>query len=162
MMDRLDVDEPQGIIARVYAEHMSVSEIASLSTLVSRAAEAGDEVALEILRQKGQVLGELVVSAASRLGMLDTAFGVSLNGGVFNAGAPMLGPLEERIHEAAPRARIVEPRLTPACGAVVLLLERANVDVDDRIVANIRRSFEARAKKERGSSDGPRSGMGEH
>jgi N-acetylglucosamine kinase-like BadF-type ATPase len=159
LMVRLDVDEPQGIIARVYAEHMPVSEIASLSTLVSRAAKAGDEVALDILRQKGRVLGELVVSAASKLGMLDTAFGVSLNGGVFNAGTPLLGSLEESIHKVAPKARIVEPRLTPACGAVVLLLERANIDVDDRIVANIRRSFEARVK-ERDGSDGPPSGMG--
>jgi N-acetylglucosamine kinase-like BadF-type ATPase len=144
IMRRLGVDEPQGIIARVYAEHMSVPEIASLSPLVSEAAAGGDEVALEMLREKGGILGELVVSAASRLGMLKTPFGVSLNGGVFKAGRPILGPLEERIHAAAPRAEIVEPMLAPACGAVVLLLRRAGVEVDGRLVARMGSSFHAK------------------
>ena len=52
-MRKLEVSEAQGIIARVYAGHMTVSEIASLSTLVSEAAGGGDGVALEILKEKG-------------------------------------------------------------------------------------------------------------
>ena len=142
IMQRLDVDEPQGIIARVYAGHMTVSEVASLSTLVSQAADGGDEVALRMLREKGRILAELVVSAASRLGMLQTPFGVSLNGGVFRAGRPILGPLEESVRAAAPRAAIVEPRLPPPCGAVVLLLRRAGTEVDGRLVARMRSSFD--------------------
>ena len=102
IMQKLKVSEPQGIIARVYAGHMAVSEIASLSTVVSRAADGGDDVALEMLKEKGRILGELVVSAASRLEMLDTRFGVSLNGGVFKAGEPILGPLEETIRGRSP------------------------------------------------------------
>ena len=141
IMRRLAVAEPQGIIARVYAEHMPVSRIASLSTLVSQAAEDGDGVAIEILKQKGRILGELVVSAASRLKMLDTRFGVSLNGGVFNAGPPLLDPLTETISASAPRARIVEPKLPPACGAVVLLLRRAGVKADGRLVARMKLSL---------------------
>jgi N-acetylglucosamine kinase-like BadF-type ATPase len=142
IMRRLEVDEPQGIIARVYAEHISVSEIASLSALVSRAADDGDEVASTMLREKGRILGELVVSAASKLAMLGTPFGVSLNGGVFKAGPPILGPLEETIRSAAPRAAVVEAKLTPACGAVTLLLRRAGTEVDDRLVARMRSSLE--------------------
>jgi N-acetylglucosamine kinase-like BadF-type ATPase len=147
MMQRLGVDEPQGIIARVYAGHMPVSEIASLATLVSEAAGSGDKVALHMLREKGGTLGELVVSAASRLGMLKAPFGVSLNGGVFKAGAPLLGPLEERVHAEAPRAEIVEPKLAPACGAVVLLLRREGVEVDDRVVSRMRSSLKRAAAK---------------
>ncbi len=141
IMRRLEAREPRGIIARVYAGHMAVSEIASLSALVSEAAEDGDRVATEILREKGRILGELVVSAASRLEMLDERFGVSLNGGVFKAGEPVLAPLEETIRAAAPRARIVEPRLPPACGAVVLLLRRAEADVDGDVVARMKASL---------------------
>jgi N-acetylglucosamine kinase-like BadF-type ATPase len=149
IMQRLDVDEPQGIIARVYAEHMPVSEIASLSPLVSEAAGGGDEVALQMLREKAGILGELVVSAASRLGMLKTPFGVSLNGGVFKAGRPVLGPLEETIHAVAPRAEVVEPKLAPACGAAVLVLRRAGVEVDGPLVARMGSSFRARSEKSR-------------
>jgi glucosamine kinase len=142
IMQRLKVGEPQGIIARVYVGHMTVSEIASLSALVSQAAGDGDGVALEILREKGRVLGELVVSAASKLGMLDARFGVSLNGGVFKAGPPVLGPLEGTIRASAPKARIVDPRLPPACGAVVLLLRRAGMEVDGVVVARMKASLE--------------------
>jgi N-acetylglucosamine kinase-like BadF-type ATPase len=141
IMQKLGADEPRGIIARVYAGHMSVSGIASLSTLVSKAAEEGDEVALEILRSKGRVLGELVVSAASRLDMLETNFGVSLVGGVFGAGRLVLGPLEETIRASAFLAKIVEAKLPPACGAVVLLLRRAGLDIDDALVERMRLSL---------------------
>jgi N-acetylglucosamine kinase-like BadF-type ATPase len=141
IMEKLEVSEPQGIIARVYAEQMPVSEIASLSSLVSQAADAGDEVAMEILNEKGRILGELVVSAASRLEMLGERFGVSLNGGVFKAGQPILGPLEERVRAAAPLAEVVEPKLPPACGAIVLLLRRAGVEVDGRLVARMSSSL---------------------
>jgi len=143
VMQRLKATEPQGIIASVYAGHMTVSQIASLSPLVSRAAEGGDGVALKILEEKGRTLGELVVSAASSLGMLDTRFGVSLNGGVFKAGAPILGPLEESIRAAAPLAEVVEPKLPPACGAVVLLFRRAGMDVDGPFVARMKSSLKA-------------------
>jgi N-acetylglucosamine kinase-like BadF-type ATPase len=146
IMRRLEVGEPQGIIAQVYAGHITVSEIASLSALVSEAAEGGDAVALEILREKGGILGELVVSAASRLGMLKTPFGVSFNGGVFKAGMPILGPLEERIRAAAPQAGIVERKLAPACGAVVLLMRRAETEVDGHLVARMRSSFDKQSR----------------
>jgi len=152
IMNRLEVSEPPGIIARVYAGHMTVSEVASLSALVSQAAAGGDGAALEILKEKGGILGKLVVSAASRLGVLDTRFGVSLNGGVFKAGPPLLGPLEETIRAAAPLAEVVDPKLPPACGAVVLLLRRAKVEVDDPFVALMNASLKsaaARAKAKR-------------
>jgi N-acetylglucosamine kinase-like BadF-type ATPase len=149
IMKKLGASEPQGIIARVYAKHMPVSEIASLSALVSQAADGGDEVAVGILREKGHILGELVVSAAARLGMLKAPFGVSLTGGVFKAGTPILEPLEERIHASAPRAAVVEPKLAPVCGAVVLLLRRAGTEVDSRLVARMRSSFDGQSEKAR-------------
>ncbi len=141
LMERLGVSEPQGIIAKVYAEEMRVSDIASLSALVGQAAEAGDEVATEILRKKGRVLGELVVSAASKLKMQDTHFGVSLNGGVFRAGEPLLRPIEETIREAAPLAKIVEAKLPPACGAIILLLRKASVPIDGKVVTRMQSSL---------------------
>jgi len=141
VMEELGAKEPQGIIAKVYAHGMKVAEVAALSALVGRAANEGDEVAVGILREKGAILGELVVSAASGLEMLETRFGVSLSGGVFKAGRPILDPLKETIRWAAPHAKVVEPKLPPACGAVVLLLRRARVEVDGRMVAGMRSSL---------------------
>jgi N-acetylglucosamine kinase-like BadF-type ATPase len=143
LMARLGADDPEGIIAKVYVGHMTVSQIASLSALVSEAADDGDEAAVAILRQKGEVLGDLVVSAASKLGMLRTRFGVSLNGGVFRSGRSLLGPLEERIRAKAPVAEIVEPRLPPACGAVLLLMRRQGASVGPRLVSRMRSTLRA-------------------
>ncbi len=141
LMKRLHVPQPLGIIARVYAGEMRVPEIAALAPLVSKAASEGDAVATEVLRAKGKILGELAVSAASRLRMLEMNFGVSLHGGVFKAGPPLLGPLQETIQDAAPLAKIVDARLPPACGAVILLLRRARLEVDSRLVARMQSSL---------------------
>lgn len=152
VMGRLKVKEPQGIIARVYAEQMPVPEVASLSALVSEAADGGDGVALKILEDKGRILGELVVSAASQLGMLGTRFGVSPHGGVFRAGRPVLGPLEETVRAAAPRAEFVGAKLPPACGAVLLLLRREGVEVDGRLVSRMRSSLARAGATGRGAA----------
>ena len=149
VMRRLKAEEPQGIIARVYAGHMTVSQVASLSALVSEAAARGDEVAVKILNEKGNILGGLVVSAAAQLRMLDARFGFSLNGGVFKAGKPLLGPLEAEVRASAPLARLAEPKLPPACGAVVLLLRRAGVKVDGRLVARMRSSLKGAGPRAR-------------
>ena len=141
IMKRLKVSEPQGIIERVYVDQIPASEIASLSILVSGAAKSGDAVAARILQEKAGILGELVVSAASSLDMLATSFGVFFNGGVFKAGPPLLVPLEEKIHESAPLAEMVEPKLPPACGAVVLLMQRDGMKVDRPFVKRMRASL---------------------
>ena len=88
-----------------------------------------------------------MVSAASKLRMLDTRFGVSLNGGVFNSGEPLLGPLRETIREGAPLAKVVEAKLPPACAAVVLLLRRAGVRADAKLVARMRPSLKRAQSK---------------
>jgi N-acetylglucosamine kinase-like BadF-type ATPase len=141
LMKRLKVEEPQGLIERVYVQQMGVPEIASLCTLVGRAAVHGDRVAQGILEEKGEILGELVVTVASRLGMLSKPFKISLNGGVFKAGTYLIGPLKTMIRASAPLARIVRPELSPECGAILLVLEKAGLSVDRRVVARLRSSF---------------------
>lgn len=141
LMAKLKVSEPQGIIERVYADDMAISEIASLSTVVSEAANDGDRVAKRMLEEKGKILGELVVSAASNLRMLRTRFGVSFNGGVFRAGEPLLRPLEQTILSSAPFAKLVEAKLPPACGAVILLFRRARLAIDTAVIGQMQSSL---------------------
>jgi N-acetylglucosamine kinase-like BadF-type ATPase len=144
IMRRLKVTKAQGIIERVYVGGMSPSEIASLAILVSEAAAAEDAVALRILAEKGRTLGELVVSAASKAGLLGAAFGVCLHGGVFRAGKPIVAPLEGTVRAAAPSARIVEAELPPACGAVLLSMRRERMKVGSDLTERMRSSLEAK------------------
>jgi len=121
LMRRLSVKEPQGIIERVYAKGMTPTEVASLASLVSEAASIGDEVSIRILRERGRLLAELVVTVASRLNLLERRFGVALNGGAFNAGPPLLGPMWKEIRASAPSATQVRARLPPPFGALLLI-----------------------------------------
>lgn len=140
LMERLRVDEPHGILERVYVEKMGVTQIASLCTVVARAAADGDQVALRILQEKGRALGELVVTAASRLNLVKEAFRVALNGGVLNAGRLIRAPLVKTIRAYAPSARLFKPTLMPPHGAVILLLLRAGLSVDGAVLSRMRRT----------------------
>ena len=132
LMRRLRAKEPQGLIERVYLGAMSVTEIAALCEVVAEAASAGDGVSRKILREKGALLGELAVTVGRELGL--DAPRIALFGGVFKAGRPLLDPFRKSVKEASPGARFVASRLTPACGGVVLLLQRTGKRIEPDVL----------------------------
>lgn len=133
LMEELKLNEPQDLIERVHLDGMRVTDIASLCTLVGKAALDGDKVSREILKEKGLILSELVMTVAKRLGMLDDSFSVALNGGVFKIGRPILVPLVGALRASAPLSRVTSPRLSPACGAIVLLFQKEGSNINSRI-----------------------------
>lgn len=137
LMKRLNANEPQDLVEKVYLRSMGVAGIASLCTVVGSAALAGDAVSRSILSEKAKDLGELAVTAAARLGMLREPFRVSMSGGVFSIGRPLLGPLKTTIRASAPRAKMVALRLPPVCGAIVFLLQREGRAVDSSTVQRL-------------------------
>jgi N-acetylglucosamine kinase-like BadF-type ATPase len=138
IMERLSLDYPRGLVERVYVDQMSVSEIASLCTLVAAAASKGDFVARRILRERGLLLAELALTTASRLGILEFEFKITLHGGVFKAGSFLTEPLRQAIAESAPLAKVVEPVLRPECGGIVLLMQRRGAPISRRLLATMK------------------------
>lgn len=144
LMKRLKVDEPQDLIEKVHLQGMGIADIASLCTVIGRAALDGDAVSQSILKEKGRILGELAVVVAAKLGMLGEPFEVSLNGGVFEIGRPVLVPLLDTIRASAPMARMTSPKLPPACGAIILLLQREGLSANRRLVSMMSSSLKMR------------------
>jgi N-acetylglucosamine kinase-like BadF-type ATPase len=94
-------------------------------------AEAGDEVARQLLRQLGSGLGELVTTALQRMQMADMPVEVVLAGGLFRRrGSLLVDSLRAAILAEAPHARLVEARYEPVVGAVLLALEAAGLPVE--------------------------------
>jgi len=92
-------------------------EIAQLSKIAVRAAEEGDKVAREILKDAAKELAAAVIAVIVQLRMERDEFKVAYVGGVFEAGELILDPLREEIQAFAPRAGIAPPMDPPVIGA---------------------------------------------
>lgn len=96
------------------------AKIAQLSRIAVEAAEKGDQVALQILRDSAEELAKAAVAVIEQLRMEHDSFRVAYVGGVFESGELILAPLRAAIQKVAPRAEIAPPLDPPVIGAVNL------------------------------------------
>jgi len=106
-------------LSLIYANGVSVEEVARLASLVSRAASR-DKACKEILNNAGITLAELACAVARRLCMTDDSFKVATVGGSFKSGRHLLKPFTARIKSECPRARVIRLKVEPARGAFLL------------------------------------------
>lgn len=103
-------------------------EIAGLSAMVVEAARDGDAMAKEILRVAGRELGLLAAAVLQQLTFAeDQPVLVAGSGGVFAAGNILALPMQQVIRSARPEVQIMQPRHTPAYGAVLLALRSLGI-----------------------------------
>lgn len=136
----LGVESIDDIITKVYAEKMSVTDIAALAPLVTKAAEEGDAVAGAIVEEAVNSISTLVKTVISELKMQDKAFPVATIGGVFKAGEIITGPLAKSVNSLAPRARIEQPMMGPWLGSVLVALEVYHTHLSPELVEALRRT----------------------
>ncbi|MBL8170970.1 MAG: ROK family protein, partial [Acidobacteria bacterium] len=90
------------------------------SRIAVEAAEKGDQVALQILRDSAEELAKAAVAVIEQLRMEHDSFRVAYVGGVFESGELILAPLRAAIQKVASRAEIAPPLDPPVIGAVNL------------------------------------------
>jgi N-acetylglucosamine kinase-like BadF-type ATPase len=95
----------------------AMREIPQLSRIAVKAAEEGDKVASEILKDAAKELAVAAIAVIEQLRMERDEFQVAYVGGVFEAGDLILNPLREEIQAFAPRAVIAPPIDPPLIGA---------------------------------------------
>jgi N-acetylglucosamine kinase-like BadF-type ATPase len=95
-----------------------MTKIAQLSRVAVRAAEQGDQVALNIMRDAAEELAKAALAVIEQLRMERDTFRVAYVGGVFEAGDLILKSLREEIQKVAPNAEIAPPLDPPVIGAV--------------------------------------------
>jgi N-acetylglucosamine kinase-like BadF-type ATPase len=120
-----DMCSPDDLPRFVYATTTHTDDIARYGKLVIEAAQAGDEVARDILSRAGSELAECVLAVARKLHMIDSEFDVAYVGGAFHAGDLLLNPMRMRLNRDAPGAALHPPREEPVRGAARMAMQAA-------------------------------------
>jgi len=116
---------PEAVMLAMYEQRVDERRRSELAPVVFREAEAGDEVAQEIVNRLAAELVGMGSALIRRLRLTRRDVDVVLAGGVFRATyGPFYQALEAGIRNVAPRARLVRPELPPVAGAALLALDR--------------------------------------
>lgn len=125
VLEHFGVTRPQELVYAVYHRTLRPSAIAAVARAVQRAADDGDEVALNILAVGARELAGSAASVVRQLGLAETTFSFVLSGGILNAVPRLAGELRDLLRSLAPQAGIVTLDREPALGAVALALAEA-------------------------------------
>jgi N-acetylglucosamine kinase-like BadF-type ATPase len=112
----------QELVPLVYQTPLGRTEIAGVARLVSRLAEQGDPMAKLITARVAADLAGLVLNAAGRLFTASETFDVVMAGGLVNAGALILAPLQQKLVDAYPKVLFKTGSEAPAVALGRLLL----------------------------------------
>jgi N-acetylglucosamine kinase-like BadF-type ATPase len=93
---------------------------AAAAPLVFQTAEAGDPVALGVVRWAAVELASLANGVIRQLRLEQQAFDVVLVGSMYNGGPLLLEPMKAAVQAVAPGARFVRLTVPPVVGAVLL------------------------------------------
>ena len=126
---------PETALAQVFIDHAGANDLTDLlegytmdryqvggeaAPLVFQTAEAGDQVARQLIHWAGTELGELVIAVIRQLNFQSLEFDVVLVGSMFAGGQRLIDPMRERIRQLAPWARLVELKVPPVAGALLI------------------------------------------
>jgi len=106
---------------------------ADAAPIVFQVAEAGDQVARELIDWAGCELGEMANAVIRQLEFENLAFDVVMTGSMFEGGARLIDPMRTTINKLAPKARLVRLTAPPVLGAVMLGMEAAGLPVTPAI-----------------------------
>jgi N-acetylglucosamine kinase-like BadF-type ATPase len=106
---------------------------AEAAPLVFQVAEAGDQVARDLIHWAGCELGEMANAVIRQLEFEHLAFDVVMTGSMFEGGAMLIEPMRVTIQKLAPKARLVRLSAPPVLGAVMLGMEAAGTPVTPSI-----------------------------
>jgi N-acetylglucosamine kinase-like BadF-type ATPase len=112
------------LLIAIYSPGMTNDRIAGFGKFVIEAAQSGDEVACEIVRDAGRELGIAASAVIRKLRMGREEFKVGYVGGVFNAGELLLDSLRAEVARVAPKAYLAPPHLPPALAAARMAREQ--------------------------------------
>ncbi|MBD8498585.1 N-acetylglucosamine kinase [Paenibacillus arenosi] len=111
-----------------------------LAKTLFEAAEADDQVAIDILTAEGEELGNAVVALIRRLNMTEDKFDIVYIGSVLNKGRGtyLTNAIERVVTQHAPQARCVRLTADPVAGAVMSAMECAGLTLSEDIESRMK------------------------
>ncbi|USG64468.1 N-acetylglucosamine kinase [Brevibacillus ruminantium] len=123
------IEQPDQFIARFYSSPNPRKELAEASVLAEQAAASGDPLAIRLIQQAADSLGELVETCRTRAGQ---DLPVVLAGGLLAADT-----LLRRQLLRSSRYPVVIPEAPPVAGCLAAALLRVNLPVDKQVKARL-------------------------
>jgi N-acetylglucosamine kinase-like BadF-type ATPase len=143
VLEAFDVPDVDGLIRKLYFRQGERVPTHMLARLVFAAANAGDEVARDLVERAGREIADTALAMLRRLEILDVPTDVVLAGSIFKAESPLLiETVRARLHEAAPLARLVRPEVEPVLGALFCGFDLTGREVHGAVRARAKASYE--------------------
>jgi N-acetylglucosamine kinase-like BadF-type ATPase len=121
------VSTADDLATAIYAPTITNEWLAGFGKYAIEAAQAGDQVALKIIKAAGKELGLSATAVIRNLKLERESFQVAYVGRVFDAASELvLAPMSLEIRKIAPRAFLAPPRYTPAVAAARMAREHLN------------------------------------
>lgn len=120
MKKALGLEDFRQSLARVYLEAMQPRDIAALSQVAYKIAEAGDEVARNIFLRSADELAAGVAAAIRQLKLHDSNLLVSYQGAVLDSCLLLRERFVETLKDHWPTCNVIAPRHEPVMGAYLL------------------------------------------
>ncbi|WP_339226604.1 BadF/BadG/BcrA/BcrD ATPase family protein [Oceanobacillus sp. FSL K6-2867] len=117
------------IIHFVYQEKNQKERVASLSKIVMKAADNGDQVAQEIIRKNAEYMGKSIAFLLIKLFYEREEIPIVVTGGIFNRLDLFQTIIEEEIRQQQLNPLLIVPKMEPVGGAVVAALIEENIVV---------------------------------
>jgi len=107
------IEHAKGAIGKLCDTKINQSLVAGFAMEVSKAAGMGDEAAIQIIEEAGEMLGEMAAFVARQIFTENDGFPVVLAGGVFNMGRLVLDPIRAVILPQFPKAKALIAKMKP-------------------------------------------------
>jgi N-acetylglucosamine kinase-like BadF-type ATPase len=136
---------PREIVARVYRQGISKSEIAALAPLVLNTWTRGDPLAGEIVRDEIQQLVCMTQAVITNLKMHSAT--ICCTGGLIEKSSAYRIEVIHQIQSRFPGTSVVDPMLPPVLGALLLAFKLAGQNVNPSAILRLRESFSSRVNE---------------
>lgn len=135
LCDEYQLAAVEELIAKLYSGTISRSAIAAFAPHVFHAAQEGDRIAREIVKECGTALGALVETLLKRARFDIGPVPLCCTGGMFENRDLLLPLILEAVNN---EVRIEQPRFSPLAGAVLMGFDKANISVDTELKADLK------------------------
>jgi N-acetylglucosamine kinase-like BadF-type ATPase len=139
----LDVPDEDEMIRLIYLRRRNIRHLRRLPPILFQVADAGDEVAREVVQAAAREVVTTAMAFLRRLDLLGMETDVVLAGSVFRARNTLLmNEVEAGLQREAPLARIVMPDVEPIVGAFLCAVDMLGKPVDAGMRQRARQSYE--------------------
>ena len=142
LLRMFNIKDLRDVCTPLYTSENMRKNFADLSKLVTAAAEKGDRVALQIMRDCAEQIALLLATCAANLKMGRQAYKVAATGGlVADPTSRYFKMCSRALRRRHSKARLVQPKFEPVVGAALIALDELKIDWTPATVRQIERTW---------------------